>query len=108
MVVYFRLEAATSRLEDMAMSFEGASQPNHVNIATPVQQTAVEPSTQAPSPPAPTPEPDPPQIEDFDALIKSDVQAFVDLGKQIGGLVGEQVLPFEFEQCAYLGRGLTQ
>ncbi|KAL3708063.1 suppressor of rasval19 [Talaromyces marneffei ATCC 18224] len=45
-----RLEAATSRLEDMAMSFEGASPTNHVNLATPVQQAAIKPSTQAPSP----------------------------------------------------------
>lgn len=84
------------------MSFEGASQANHVNLTTPVQQAAIEPST--PSPPTPTPEPDPPQIEDFDALIKSDVQAFVDLGNQIGGLVGEQVPSLHY---AYVECGLT-
>lgn len=33
----------------------------------------------------------PPQIGDFDALIKGDVQNFVDLGANIGGLVQEQV-----------------
>jgi adenylyl cyclase-associated protein len=89
------------------MSFEGASPTNHVSLATPVQQAGIEPSTQPPSPPTPTPEPDPPQIEDFDALIKSDVQAFVDLGKQIGGLVGEQVPSFESGHYAYVERGLT-
>lgn len=89
------------------MSFEGASQANHVNLATPVQQGTIEPSTQAPSPPSPTPDPDPPQIEDFDALIKSDVQAFVDLGKQIGGLVGEQVPSLKSEYYEYVDCGLT-
>ena len=33
----------------------------------------------------------PPQIEDFDELIKKEVQAFVGLGEKIGGLVAEQV-----------------
>jgi hypothetical protein len=35
--------------------------------------------------------PVPPQIQDFDALIKGDVQNFVNLGEKIGGLVAEQV-----------------
>ena len=89
------------------MSFEGPGHANHVNLASPVQQAAIEPSTQAPSPPAPTPEPDPPQIEDLDAFIKSDVQAFVDLGKQIGGLVGEQVTSLESRHPRTIGSGLT-
>lgn len=89
------------------MSFEGASQANHVNLTTPVQQGAIEPSIQPPSPPTPTPDPDPPQIEDFDALIKSDVQAFVDLGKQIGGLVGEQVPSLKSGHYTYVECGLT-
>ncbi|KAJ5883566.1 uncharacterized protein N7473_010452 [Penicillium subrubescens] len=32
----------------------------------------------------------PPQIQDFDALIKGDVQNFVSLGEKVGGLVAEQ------------------
>lgn len=52
-----------------------------------------------PEPPKPTPPPPaapaapqiPPQIQDFDALIKGDVQNFVNLGEKIGGLVAEQV-----------------
>lgn len=52
-----------------------------------------------PEPPKPTPSPQaapaaapiPPQIQDFDALIKGDVQNFVNLGEKIGGLVAEQV-----------------
>ncbi|KAJ6180895.1 hypothetical protein N7519_011356 [Penicillium mononematosum] len=63
-----RLEAATSRLEDMAMSFDDSSASKSFPAAAPV----------------------PPQIQDFDALIKGDVQNFVNLGEKIGGLVAEQ------------------
>ena len=53
-----------------------------------------------PDPPKPAPPPAvapqavqiPPQIQDFDALIKGDVQNFVSLGEKIGGLVAEQVI----------------
>jgi adenylyl cyclase-associated protein len=46
----------------------------------------------APPPPAPPAAPQvPPQIQDFDALIKGDVQTFVNLGEKVGGLVAEQV-----------------
>lgn len=56
-------------------------------------------ATATPEPPEPTPSPAaapaapqiPPQIQDFDALIKGDVQNFVNLGEKIGGLVAEQV-----------------
>lgn len=57
------------------------------------------PSPAIPEPPKPAPPPPvapaapqiPPEIEDFDAFIKGDVQNFVNLGKKIGGLVEEQV-----------------
>lgn len=58
--------------------------------ATPAPPTP-EP-TKPPAPPAPpAAESLPPQIQDFDALIKGDVQNFVNLGEKIGGLVAEQV-----------------
>jgi hypothetical protein len=51
-----------------------------------------EPPKPAPPPPAPPAAPQvPPQIQDFDALIKGDVQNFVNLGEKVGGLVAEQV-----------------
>lgn len=53
------------------------------------------PKPSPPPPAAPVAAPVPPQIQDFDALIKGDVQNFVNLGEQIGGLVAEQVC-FEF------------
>jgi adenylyl cyclase-associated protein len=87
-----RLEAATSRLEDMAMSLEGGSTVNSVNAVTPPQAAAPESPKPAPAvAPAPAPEPLPPQVEDFDALIKGDVQKFVDTAQNIGDLVAEQV-----------------
>lgn len=86
-----RLEAATSRLEDMAMTFEDASSSNRGGTAA-----APTPTVSAPEPPkpetplAPAVPSVPPQIEDFDALIKGEVQNFVDLGGKIGGLVADQ------------------
>ncbi|CAI7567203.1 unnamed protein product [Penicillium discolor] len=86
-----RLEAATSRLEDMAMSYDDSSAPKSLT-GSPSSIPAIPPPPK-PSPPppaAPVAAPVPPQIQDFDALIKGDVQNFVKLGEKIGGLVAEQ------------------
>lgn len=86
-----RLEAATSRLEDMIPTETArngmsslpeagltAPRPNDQNAPTSSQtQLAV-----APLPPA---------IDDFDALINADVKTFVNMSEEIGGLVAEQV-----------------
>ncbi|KAJ5578249.1 uncharacterized protein N7459_007213 [Penicillium hispanicum] len=85
-----RLEAATSRLEDMAMSLDDPSAPNSAATATAPAPTVPEPPKPAPPPPPPAAPQIPPQIQDFDALIKDDVQKFVSLGEKIGGLVAEQ------------------
>ena len=75
----------------MAMSFD-ANSISHVNTAAPPQVTAPEPPKQIAAPPsAPSPELVSPQIEDFDAFVKGEVQAFVDLGQKIGDFVAEQV-----------------
>ncbi|RHZ66681.1 hypothetical protein CDV55_104117 [Aspergillus turcosus] len=85
-----RLEAATSRLEDMAMSLDDPHSPKHIGSATTPEPAAPVP-VNASAPPAPPAAPSlPPQIEDFDALINGDVRSFVDLGEKIGGLVAEQ------------------
>ena len=89
----YRLEAATSRLEDMATTFEDGGAPSSsavvgsANASTKAQSASEAPKseTAAPSPPS-----IPPQVEDFDELIK-EVQSFVSLGEKIGGLVAEQV-----------------
>ncbi|KAL2006389.1 hypothetical protein VTN00DRAFT_9057 [Thermoascus crustaceus] len=88
-----RLEAATSRLEDMAMSFDGGNGVNHASPVAPPQNTIPEPPKPiAPPPPpaAPAADPIPPAVQDFDALIKNDVENFVEIGQKIGGLVAEQ------------------
>ncbi|KAL4934585.1 adenylate cyclase-binding protein [Aspergillus undulatus] len=86
-----RLEAATSRLEDMAMSLDDpAAQKAPDSTATPGPQHVERPAPTAPPAPAPASAPLTPQIEDFDTLINKDVGNFVELGKKIGGLVAEQ------------------
>ncbi|OQE23646.1 hypothetical protein PENSTE_c008G07700 [Penicillium steckii] len=86
-----RLEAATSRLEDMAMSLDDPNVPKGLNGATSDAPATPEPPKPSPPPPAAPAAPQiPPQIQDFDALIKGDVQNFVKLGQKIGGLVEEQ------------------
>ncbi|EAW07557.1 adenylate cyclase-binding protein [Aspergillus clavatus NRRL 1] len=87
-----RLEAATSRLEDMAMSLDDPhTPPKHIGAAATPEPVASIPPKQAPAPPAPPAAPSlPPQIEDFDALINGDVRSLVELGDKIGGLVAEQ------------------
>jgi adenylyl cyclase-associated protein len=48
-------------------------------------------TTQTPAPPAP--EPLPASVEDFDDLIANEVATFVEKSMELGGLVGEQVIP---------------
>ncbi|KAJ5729062.1 uncharacterized protein N7483_003570 [Penicillium malachiteum] len=86
-----RLEAATSRLEDMAMSLDDPNSPKGAIAPAAATPAVPEPPKPAPPPPAPPAAPQiPAQIQDFDALIKGDVQNFVNLGEKIGGLVAEQ------------------
>lgn len=88
----YRLEAATSRLEDMAMSLDDPNVAKGLGTPSPAAPATPEPPKPAPPPPAPPAAPQvPPQIQDFDALIKGDVQNFVNLGEKVGGLVAEQV-----------------
>ncbi|KAL9595485.1 MAG: hypothetical protein Q9219_006414 [cf. Caloplaca sp. 3 TL-2023] len=89
-----RLEAATSRLEDMvpmtsdpSASARGVALLPESGLTAPgvdVRTGASSSQTQlavAPLPPA---------IDDFDALINGDVKTFVNMSEEIGGLVAEQ------------------
>ena len=92
-----RLEAATSRLEDIASStFE---KPSALDAAPGAQSIA---AAQAPArasappaapgaPPAPSKADVPPMLAAFDALLDNELKHFVDLSKQLGGPIAEQV-----------------
>lgn len=74
------------------MSLDDPSSPKSTNGPSSSVPATPEPPRAIPPPPAaPAAAPVPPQIQDFDALIKGDVQNFVNLGEKIGGLVAEQV-----------------
>lgn len=91
-----RLEAATSRLEDIATSTE---LPKDVAV---LSQTETSPVSDSPAPKLPsqaalpnsaprTNEPMPEAIEEFDQLISSSVDNYVKLSNELGGVVEEQV-----------------
>ncbi len=85
-----RLEAATSRLEDMAASaidLNGAPTPAPTGPLPPPPTTA----RAAPEPPKPIQEALPESVEDFDAFISGPVKKYVNLSDELGGLVSEQV-----------------
>ena len=89
MTLYHRLEAATSRLEDMALSVE----PEHAETIAAIQKSG---SSPAEDPSASTlsitpQEPVPATVEAFDAIIEKEVKYFVTTSEKLGGLVEEQV-----------------
>ena len=84
-----RLEAATSRLEDIASSSPGPAP--SVNGVPPDALANVVAAGASSAVPEPAPQPLPPAIEDFDVLINQDVKDFVRLSDELGGLVSEQV-----------------
>ncbi len=95
--IYHRLEAATSRLEDMATSVDSS----HPSTVAAISSSAAAPpdsSTAAVPASPPAAEPLPPSIEDFDKLMDQEVKAFVSASEKIGGLVQQQAwlqrLPF--------------
>lgn len=97
-----RLEAATSRLEDIASS--AVEIPQAVpgiqeTLASPIA-TSTKGVSNAPTPPAAVAaatapagaadEPLPESIEDFDAFLKTSVDKYAKLSQQLGGLIAEQ------------------
>ncbi|KAI1066579.1 suppressor of rasval19 [Fusarium irregulare] len=89
-----RLEAATSRLEDIASSTEPPADAGVLNQAIP---SPLNPSSVAPPPPAAAAakpespaEPLPESIEEFDAFLNTAVEKYVKLSHQLGGLIAEQ------------------
>jgi adenylyl cyclase-associated protein len=98
-VIIRRLEAATSRLEDIASST--IAPPPAADIRPPNGTTAAPtPNPAAPSVAPPTPavvktappeESLPESVEGFDSFISGAVKKYVDISKKIGGVVADQV-----------------
>ena len=90
-----RLEAATSRLEDMVPNIgDPSDSANGIQSGKNQGMTAAEEMGQARSAAPPIPkhvETLPPTIDDFDGIINGAVSTFVNISEEIGGLVAEQV-----------------
>ena len=90
-----RLEAATSRLEDMAQSeVNPSATTNGLPPAAGTNAAALSKAGSSGLPgsgPKEATQPLPPAIADFDALMNGDVKKFVNMGEDLGGLVAEQV-----------------
>ncbi|KAI0023068.1 adenylate cyclase associated N terminal-domain-containing protein [Xylariomycetidae sp. FL0641] len=99
-----RLEAATTRLEDIASSTIELPQavpalsqnniptpPNPSGTGSPAPLPPVSSATSAPAPPKPAAqEPLPECIEEFDAFISQTVDKYVKASNKLGGLIAEQ------------------
>lgn len=92
-----RLEAATSRLEDIASStieLPQAVPTLQQTLATPKSGTPSAPTPAATPAPAAAPkmpaEPLPESVEEFDAFIETSVGKYAALSKKLGGLIAEQ------------------
>ena len=91
LTVLGRLEAATSRLEDLVPTIGDSSLTT--DGTHPLSEQALSGDRgmeHAGSLPRPT-EALPPAIDDFDAIINEQVKSFVNMSEEIGGLVAEQV-----------------
>lgn len=89
-----RLEAATSRLEDMvpnmadpAASTNGSQSTSGQGSTSAGGMGQARGNVQSPK----HMEALPPVIDDFDAIINGEVKTFVNMSEEIGGLVAEQV-----------------
>ena len=91
-----RLEAATSRLEDLvptigdpSLTTDGAQPLRDQALSgdRALDQVGMHPRHVEALPPV---------IDDFDAIINGQVKSFVNMSEEIGGLVAEQVLPLAF------------
>ena len=91
LTVLGRLEAATSRLEDLVPTIGDPSLATDGTHALSEQGLSGDRGMdRAGSLPRQT-ETLPPTIEDFDTIINEQVKSFVNMSEEIGGLVAEQV-----------------
>lgn len=95
-LLYHSLEAATSRLEDIATSTElpkdSLSALNNKSAASPANGSAV---STTPQPPAaaskPAEEPLPEFVEEYDVFLNNAIDKYVKLSNELGGPVAQQV-----------------
>lgn len=84
-----RLEASVTRLEDVALAQAQAGGMQHVVSGADAVSAA---SVASPPPPPPKPADKPaPAVEAFQEIIDGPLTKYVDLSKEVGGLVAEQV-----------------
>ena len=91
-----RLEAATSRLEDIAESTQGSpaatsSSPPSTGPPAAVSKSLPPATPSNPAPPAPPVEPLPEVVEEYDQFIKNSVLKYVEIAKGVDKHVAEQV-----------------
>ncbi|PHH74083.1 hypothetical protein CDD80_3326 [Ophiocordyceps camponoti-rufipedis] len=81
-----RLEAATSRLEDIATATELGQDDHHTGLDESTTSNTNFKSKDLPS------EPLPEFIEEFDVLLESSINEYVRLSKELGGVVAQQAV----------------
>lgn len=85
-----RLEAATSRLEDIASSSNVDFNVTPTNGTGAPQSASATAATNGSPPPKPA-ESLPPSIEAFDALLNTELKAWMDLSSKLGSVIDGQV-----------------
>ena len=95
LMILRRLEAATLLLENIVAPSHGDASAS-TNGSLPNEEARLVAAGRTDQPLAsassqPIPEPLPPAIEDFNTIITKDVQTYVNMSEEIGGLVAEQV-----------------
>ena len=99
-----RLEAATSRLEDLVPNISDSSLTTDGAQSLSGQGQSTDLLMDQAASPSRHMETLPPVIDDFDAIINGQVKSFVNMSEEIGGLVAEQVCPPYF--CRRKSSGL--
>lgn len=89
-----RLEAATSRLEDIASSTIPTANLNGAP-STPAPTGPLPAPPAPPQPPKPVEEPLPEAVEEFDAYLQGTVKKYVALSEALGGPIAKQVGSFD-------------
>lgn len=108
LIILRRLEAATSRLEDMVPHMaEQSSITNGLSSPDPAQSNAVgaKQAEGAVTSPTPSAAPLPASIDDFDKVINGEVTTFVAMSEEIGGLLAEQVSNHKLKHKSHQKRG---